>query len=204
MNRRLLVRAWSVTLALALIVADRSFGAEPLAVGQFDEGLAAFQRGALPQAAMLWADAAQSYEKQGQVAGQISALTHLADAQAGLGQYRQAAASLGTALDLANVAGDRRRAALIGAALGNVLVALGALEPAETYLRNALGFARELPDPALAAATLNDLGNLLSTETKYAEAVAAYSESIVLASDPGQRLLRARTRSNAVVALREE
>jgi CHAT domain-containing protein len=203
MTKRLPARTWSVTLALAL-AATGANAAQPSAAGQFEEGLAAFQRGALQQAAVSWASAAQGYEKQGQVAGRISALTHLAHAQSGLGQYQQAAASLTTALDLANAAGDRRRAASIGAALGNVFIALGPPETAETYLRSALGVARDLPDPELAAVALNDLGNLLATQTKYAEAVAAYRESIALSTDPRQRLLRARTRINAAAALREE
>jgi CHAT domain-containing protein len=203
MTKRLPARTWSVTLALAL-AATGANAAQPSAAGQFEEGLAAFQRGALQQAAVSWASAAQGYEKQGQVAGRISALTHLAHAQSGLGRYQQAAASLTTALDLANAAGDRRRAASIGAALGNVFIALGPPETAETYLRSALGVARDLPDPELAAVALNDLGNLLATQTKYAEAVAAYRESIALSTDPRQRLLRARTRINAAAALREE
>ena len=110
---------------------------------------------------------------------------------------------MGTAFDLARAAGDQRRAASIGAALGNVYIALGPPETAESYLRGALAVAREVPDPALAAVTLNDLGNLLATQSKYAEAVAAYRESIALATDPRQRLLRARTRINAANALRD-
>lgn len=197
------MQTWWATLALALAAAVAN-GAEPAAAGQFEEGLAAFERGALQEAAVLWTSAAQGYAKQGQVARRVSALTHLAHAQSGLGQYRQAAVSLGTALDLAVAAGDRRRAASIGAALGNVFIALGPPETAETYLRNALGVARELPDPALAAVVLNDLGNLLVTQTKYAAAVTVYRESIALATEPRQRLLRARTRTNAAVALRAD
>ena len=170
-------------LAFALATGGAS-AAEPSAEGQFEQGLAAFERGSLPEAAVLWADAAQRYEKQGQVGGRISALTHLAHAESGLGQYRQAATTLGTALDLAQAAGDQRRAASIGAALGNVYIALGPPETAESYLRGALAVAREVPDPALVAVALNDLGNLLATQSKYAEAVAAYRESIALASDP--------------------
>ncbi len=203
MSKRLPVRAWLMMLAFALAAAGAN-AVEPSAEGQFEQGLAAFERGDLQQAAVLWADAAQRFEKQGQVGGRISALTHLAYAQSGFGQYRQAAATLGTALDLAQAAGDQRRAASIGAALGNVYIALGPPETAEAYLRGALAVAREVPDPALAAVALNDLGNLLTTQKKYAEAVAAYRESIALATDPRQRLLRARTRINAANALREE
>ena len=203
MSARLSPRVWWMALALAL-VAGGAKAAEAPAASQFKEGLAAFERGAFQQAAVLWTGAAQAYEKQGEVAGRISALTHLAHAQSALGQYHQAATNLGTALELAQAAGDRRRAASIGAALGNVFIALGPPETAETYLRRALGVARELPDPALAATALNDLGNLLATQKKYADAVAAYRESIALATDPKQQDLRARARINAAVALRED
>ena len=203
MSARLSPRVWWMALALAL-VAGGAKAAEAPAASQFKEGLAAFERGAFQQAAVLWTGAAQAYEKQGEVAGRISALTHLAHAQSALGQYHQAATNLGTALELAQAAGDRRRAASIGAALGTVFIALGPPETAETYLRRALGVARELPDPALAATALNDLGNLLATQKKYADAVAAYRESIALATDPKQQDLRARARINAAVALRED
>ena len=200
MSKRLPVLAWSMTLALALGVAPEVNAAE----GQLEQGVEAFQRGAFEEAAARWADAAQSYGEQGQVAGQISALIHLARAQSELGQYRRAAASLDTALKLADTSGDRQRAASISAALGNVYIGLGPPETAESYLRGALVVARELPDPGLAAVTLNDLGNFLATQKKYPEAVAAYRESIALAADPRQRLLRARTRINGAFALREE
>ena len=104
MSKRLPLRAWSMTLALALAAAGAN-AAEPSAEGQFEQGLAAFERGALEQAVVLWGDAAQRYEKQGQIGGRISALMHLAHAQSGLGQYRQATVTLGTALDLAQAAG---------------------------------------------------------------------------------------------------
>ena len=191
--------AWCMTLAFAV-------GA-PLAADAAQEGIeqgrAAFERGALEEAATRWAAAARSHAERGDIGGQISALTHLARAQSELGQYRQAAASLGTALELAHKAGDLHRTAAIGAALGNVHIALGPPETAEQLLRDSLAIARRLPDLALAAVTLNDLGNLLSMQKKYAEAETAYRESIALATDPPLRLLQARSRINASIASRE-
>ena len=193
MSKRLPMLAWSMTLALTLGAAPELNAAE----GQFEQGVEAFQRGAFEEAATRWTDAARSYAEQRQVASQISALTHLARAQSELGQYHRAAVSLGTALKLAVAAEDRQRTASISAALGNVYIALGPPETAESYLRGALVVARGLDDSGLAAATLNDLGNLLATQKRYAEAVVAYRESLGLATDPKLRLLRARTRINA-------
>jgi len=203
MSKRFGVRAWMM-LAFALGASSAANAAEPSAEGQLRQGLAAFERGDLQQAVVLWSDAAQRYEKQGESDGRISALTHLAYAQSGLGQYRQAVASLDIALHLAEAAGDRRRAASIRAALGNVYVALGPPATAESYLREALAVSRELPDPALTAVVLNDLGNLLAAQGKYADAVLAYRESIALATDPKQRLLRSRARINCATAMREQ
>lgn len=200
MNRRLpkLVQL----LALVLLL-----GAPPganAADSPIEQGMAAFQRGAVAEAATRWSEAARTCEAKRDRACQISALTHLAHAQTVLGQYQQAKASLETALDLAHATNDRRAAASIGTALGNVYVALGRPETAEPYLRGALTAARSLPDTPLTAAALNDLGNLLATQKRYREALAAYRESIALASEPGLRVLRARARINAAAALRAE
>jgi tetratricopeptide (TPR) repeat protein len=189
-----------MTLALAIGVALEACAAD----GPLEQGAAAFRRGALEEAATRWTSAAKSYAEQGQVANRISALTNLAHAQAELGQYSRAAASLGTALELAQASGDRRRAAAIDAALGNVYIALGPPETAERHLRNALLISRSIPDPALTAQALNDLGNLLNAQHQYAEALAAYRESIGLADNPSLSLLSARSRINAATALREE
>lgn len=193
-----------MALAFVFAVSPIVYAGATSAEGQLRQGLAAFERGDLQQAAVLWSDAAARYEKQGEADGRITALTHLAYAQSGLGQYRQAVASLSAALDLAQAAGDRRRAASIRAALGNVYVALGPPATAESYLRDALTVSRQMPDPALTAVVLNDLGNLLAAQGKYADAVVAYRESIALATDPKQRLLRSRARTNCANALREE
>ena len=200
MSKRLSGLVPLLTLALSLGAAPASHAADSL----IEQGMAAFQRGALPEAAIRWAEAARACEARRDTPCRISALTHLAHAQSALGQYRQAATSLETALGLARDSGDRRARASIAAALGNVYVALGPPETAQSYLRDGLAAARNLPDPALTAATLNDLGNLLATQKRYQDALAAYRESLELATEPGLSMLRARTRTNAAAAMREE
>jgi CHAT domain-containing protein/Tfp pilus assembly protein PilF len=200
MNNRLLALSCSITLACALGIVPQLHAADPSLEG----GAAAFHRGAFEEAATRWASAEKAYAEQGQTTNRISALINLAHAQSELGQYRRAAASLSTALGLARTTGDQQRAASVGAALGNVYVALGPPETAEQYLRDAIAVARTTPDAVLAAVALNDLGNLLATQHKYTEALASYRESIALAVDSQQSLLRARGRINAATALREE
>jgi CHAT domain-containing protein len=189
-----------LALVLPLGVAPVSNAAE----NPLEQGMAAFQRGAVAEAATRWAEAARACEAARDLACRISALTYLARAQTALGQYRQAQGSLETAAALVVATDNRRAAASIDAALGNVYLVLGPPEAAESHLRKALAAARSVPDPALTAATLNDLGNLLATQKRYEEALAAYRESIALATSPGLRVLRARARINAAAALREE
>ncbi len=195
------VRAVSVWVVLfwALSATSLTRAAE----GPLEQGAIAFQRGALEEAANRWAAAAQASAQPGHATERISALIHLARAQSELGQYRQATVSLRTALQLAESIHDRERTGYVSAALGNVYIALGPPETAEHYLRAALAIGRDLPGSALAAVSLNDLGNLLVTQQKYDEAVSAYRESIALAVDPRQQLLRARSQLNAAIALRE-
>jgi tetratricopeptide (TPR) repeat protein len=140
MNNRLPVLVRLLVLVCAASAACSLRAAEtPL-----EQGIAAFQRGALEDAAAHWAHAERAYADQGQVANRISALINLARAQSKLGQYRRASVTLGTALDLARTSGDARQTVSIGAALGNVHIALGPPETAERYLRDALAVARNV------------------------------------------------------------
>src|SRR5207253_853051 len=89
------------------------------------------------------------------------------------------------------------------AALGDVYVALGPSETAESYLKRSLAIAREAGNTNLTAAGLNNLGNLLATERKYEEAITVYRESIALADQGGDAALAVRALSNAAAALRK-
>jgi CHAT domain-containing protein len=203
--------ASSVVVAVILLGAgivpgawQSSHAAEPSAESLLERGRDAFRRGALDDAVADWTEAVRRFEAGRSVDGQVLALQHLARAQSALGQYRQAARSLETALTLVETAGDAARIATIRAALGNVYIALGPPETAEGYLTSALTLARQLPDASLAAATLNDLGNLRLSQEKYADALSAYREGISLAPGPSHGLLRARARTNAAAALRHQ
>src|SRR5262245_57910942 len=79
----------------------------------YDQGIAAFERGAVETAIESWARAARAAEKAGDSAAQVSALVRLADAYAALGQYRQAVVVLDGALKVAEKSGDRSRVAWI-------------------------------------------------------------------------------------------
>jgi len=204
MRESLRTLALATVLAGALVAPATVYAAEASAETYVERGLEAFRNGNLEEAVSSWTEAAQLYARQRSVDGQIRALTHLSTAQAGLGQYRQAAKALETALDLAERTGDASRIASVRAALGNVYIAVGPPETAEGYLRSALALARLQQDPGLAATILNNLGNLLVVQQKPAEAVSAYRESLALATGAQYRVLRARARVNIAAALRQQ
>src|SRR5262245_37990261 len=95
------------------------------AQSDFDQGTAAYERGAFESAIESFTRAARSAEKAGDVPARISALVHLGDAYAALGRYRQAATVLDAAVGVAEKSGDQSRLAWILARLGNVLIATG-------------------------------------------------------------------------------
>jgi CHAT domain-containing protein/Tfp pilus assembly protein PilF len=203
MGARLRALALAAVVAGTLAAPTILWAAEDQAETSMERGLEAFRRGNLEEAVSSWTEANRLYVKQGSSDGQIRALTRLSTAQAGLGQYRQAAIALETALGLADRTGDAKRIASVRAALGNVYIAVGPLDTAEGYLRSALSVARQQQDPGLVATILNNLGNLLVAQQKPAEAVAAYRESIALAAGAQHRVLRARGRVNVAAALRQ-
>lgn len=172
------------------------------AQSDFDQGAAAFERGAFEAAVESWTRAARSAEKARDVPSQISALVHLGDAYAALGRYRQAVAALDGALNAAEKSGEQSRLAWILARLGNALIATGPPDAAEAALRRALQLARTSGDTGLAAGVLNDLGNSLAARKKTQEAVAAYRESVGLAEQSGRPALVIRARLNEAAALR--
>ena len=172
------------------------------AQSDFDQGTAAFERGAFESAIENWTRAARSAEKARDVPAQISALVHLGDAYAALGRYRQAATVLDGALGVAEKSGQQSRLAWILARLGNVLIATGPPDAAEATLRRGLQLAQASSDSALAAGIQNDLGNALAARKKMDDAIAAYRDSALLAEKSGRPSLVIRARLNEAVALR--
>ncbi len=199
--RRVLGGCFLVTLAFSL-----AWSATPLEAASpqesSEQGLKAFQRGAFEDAISNWTDAAHSYQQEGKTDKQIAALSQLSEAYIVLGQYRQAVKTLETALELAQKSKETDRIPSLLAQLGNAHIAIGPPETAQEYLTRGLGMARERDDPVLAAVILNNLGNLYTTQKKYAEAIAAYKECVVLAKRAGRRILAARAMANTAAALR--
>ena len=85
-------------------------------------------------------------------------------------------------------------------ALGNLYIATGPEDAALKNLTEGLRVAKELNNQDLSATILNNLGNLLTAQKKYAEAIAAYNESATLAKSRNNRVLAGKALINAATA----
>jgi CHAT domain-containing protein len=167
----------------------------------FELGRQAFERGALEDAVAHWTEAARASEAAHRPDGQLAALTHLSDAYAALGRYRQVVKTLDTALALIQSEGESGALALILEKLGSAYIAIGPPQTAEAYLTRSLAIATDRGDAVLSAVVHNDLGNLWVSQKKYTAAIADYRESGSLATRLNQHSLAARALANAAAAL---
>ena len=76
----------------------------------------------------------------------------------------------------------------------------GSLDAAQQALQEGLRLARELNKVALIAALSNDLGNVFTSQNRYAEALEAYGESVRVAEQQHDRALAVRALINAATA----
>ena len=181
---------WTPLLAAEVSPADR----------QTKLGLELFQRGDFAQSALSWTEAAQLYERGGEIRRQSEALVYLSQANQALGRYKEAGKNLDVALSLAEKAGDRTQVASVLGALGNLYIATGPEDAALKNLTEGLRIAKELNNQDLSATILNNLGNLLTAQKKYPEAIAAYNESATLAKSRNNRGLAGKALINAATA----
>ncbi len=162
-----------------------------------DQGQRAFENGAFSQAAADWQKAVESFRHEGNTSSEIFTSVSLASAYQSLGQQRRAVQILEDALARSEKSGDRSRVTLVKSKLGAALVVTLEAERAGSLLRESLEAAKADKDTKLAAAILTDLGNLLTTQQKYAEALTAHEESIALARQAGNSWLTAQALGNA-------
>ena len=157
----------------------------------------AFQKGDFGQAATHWQKAVESFRSQGNTNADIQTSLSLASAYQSIGQQRRAVQILQDTLARAERAGDRSRLTLVKSKLGAALILTLETERAASLLHEALETAKADKDSRLAAAILNDLGNLSATEQKFPEALKAYDECITLARQTSNTWLTAQALCNA-------
>ena len=156
---------------------------------EMEAGVSLFQKGKFPQAALRWDSAARLYEQEGKPNEQAQALTNLAQALQQIGQYHKAELTLQYALDLVKDTQKPLQMASILGRLGNVNFTMGEYGQAIQFLQEGLSLSRNLENSTLSASLLNDLGNVLAATKSSSEALAAYTESSILAKATGNHLL---------------
>ncbi len=161
------------------------------------QGAQAFSRGAFDQALAVWKEAARLYERDERVKEQSQALVHAAQAEQAIGQLKPALQHLELALSLAEQAGDPEWFGVVLDGLGKAYFANRQPEAAVHHLTQALEIARQQQARGLTAAVLNDLGIVRSAYQQYADALAAFTESDLLAQGTNQPALAIRARLNA-------
>jgi CHAT domain-containing protein len=155
------------------------------------------RRGEFGAALEQWRGAEHALAADPDPAARIDALLRIAEAELELGHYRDALATLETALAAAQVAPDAARLAAIHGGLGNVRIALGPPDAARGHLEQGISLARGSGASALAAALLVDLGNLDASRGDSAGALRAYDDAEALARAADAPGVRARALANA-------
>jgi CHAT domain-containing protein len=139
----------------------------------------AFQQGDFKQAINNWETVLQSPQLDPQV--HIDTLIHLAVAQQMLGNYLLSSQILQQALSLAKSNHNVTGQILIQSHLGDVLLAMQQPETAKEYLNEGIRLAQQLSEPSLLAHLQNNLGNVLSIQLAYSEAILAFTQAADLA-----------------------
>jgi tetratricopeptide (TPR) repeat protein len=157
-----------------------SQGADTEAASLADTAQQAFDRGNFGQATTDWQKAAGLYRHQGNTNAEVRAAISLAGAHQSAGQQRMAVQVLEDALPRAAGTGDQSLVALVQWKLGAALVITRESTRADSFLNEALEYARANNDPSLTAAIWNDIGNAFAREQNYADALKAYEDSATL------------------------
>ncbi len=131
--------------------------------------------------------------------GERNQLLLWADQYVAAGQYREAFVILSRVVAYSQVAADKSRLARAKASLGNLyfLTDQWRNPEAEASLRDAIFLAEQNKLPDIAAAARHDLGNILSKQGRYPEALNLYEEARDGARALDDVFLSIRTLTNA-------
>jgi CHAT domain-containing protein/Tfp pilus assembly protein PilF len=160
----------------------------------------AFQRGAFDEAAAHWERAVEADRHAARKSGQASDMIELASCYQALGQQSHAVEILDDAVEIAEKSGEREDLIRGKSKLGVALGITRQSPRAEELLRESLEMARKDGLSGLTAAILNDLGNLLTTQGKFEDALAAFAESSTIARDRGDNTLLTHALCNSAMA----
>ncbi|CCK80839.1 CHAT domain-containing protein [Desulfobacula toluolica] len=191
-----------------LLPGDRNVAwsaAEPIIVTssadhRSSQSMEAFRRGNYKLAASHWMKAVSLYNASGMIDEKINALIQLANAYQVLGLHCRSLETLRRAEELTQEINDRARLAAILGSQGNAYFSIGAVKQAGRHLEDSIAMAREAGRPDIEAATLNNLGNLLTVQKEYGEALDEYDKCINLSKKTGNQLLATKALINAARA----
>jgi len=164
-----------------------------------EEGGRQYQQGKFEQAARSWTQAARIYENSGDHPRHIQALIYLSRALLDMGQNQRAQGLLRTAVQTAQENTQPRLMAQALSQLGMLHLNVGESDSALEILQQGLKVSREIEDRPLMATILNDLGNAHAIRQDNTEAIAAYTESSILADSLGLQPLSVRAMINAAL-----
>ena len=163
-------------------------------------GDALFASGQAQRALAEWAHAQDLIGDTGTASDRIAVLARRAEAEQSLGRFGDAVRTLDRAVAVAQSAKDAAATARLRGALGRAHYLAGDRDASRKHLDACLGYAAKSGNTALQAATLNDLGNLLTGENP-GQARASYAQAFELATTAGDDVMAATARLNEARAL---
>jgi CHAT domain-containing protein len=184
----------------AQVEADRT-----AALDQIGRGTSAFRAGDISGATRHWSEAIRLCRLTGATDLEAQALARRGEAYRVEGQLRDASSDLQMALAKAEQSNDLTLIAASSGALGNLAFTSRRTAVAEPLLKRSRDLASRLRDPAIGAASENDLGNLYASTGRALEAAKAYADAVAGAEAAHDDALVATAQSNAArLALRRK
>jgi tetratricopeptide (TPR) repeat protein len=198
MNR---IRFWTTLFAAPLFciapAAAQIEAGRAAALDYLGRGTAAFRAGDIIAATRHWSEAIRLCRLNGARDLEAQALARRGEAYRVEGYFRDAGSDLQAALAKAEQSKDEVLIAATSGALGNLAFMSRRTAVAEPLLKRSRDLAGRLRDPAVLAASNNDLGNLYASTGRASEAASAYAEAIANAEAAHDDALVATARTNA-------
>jgi len=161
------------------------------------EGHRWYEQGNFEKAAESWSQASADFQKSGDHPNHIQALIYTSRALTELGKNQRAQLLLQTAVKTAQTHNQAQLMAQALDQLGALHLSVGEGEQALSILQEGLKISRDIQDRRLVATILNDLGNTHAFLNNPTAAIAAYTESSILADSLDLHSLSIRAMVNA-------
>jgi CHAT domain-containing protein len=195
------IRLWTALFAATLFctapAAAQLEGGRTAALDYLGRGTAALRAGDIIAATRHWSEAIRLCRLNGAGDLEAQALARRGEAYRVEGYFRDASSDLQAALAKAEQSKDETLIAATSGALGNPAFMSRRTAVAEPLLKRSRDLASRLRDPAVLAASNNDLGNLYASTGRAAEAVSAYAEAVANAAAAHDDALAATAQTNA-------